>query len=118
MRQKIDFEIFEKDLIRVQDATKEYILDFSDRVYTSLLYGLFTFFSYNVIALLLSILVPALSKAKEQAVSVVCRSNLRQNQLVLILYLDANNDCFPPTTTAGAARWHVLLDVQILSDYE
>ncbi len=45
-----------------------------------------------IIALLLSILMPSLRKAKEQAQLMVCRSNLKQYQLGMRLYWDDNGD--------------------------
>jgi prepilin-type N-terminal cleavage/methylation domain-containing protein/prepilin-type processing-associated H-X9-DG protein len=44
-----------------------------------------------IIALLLSIVMPSLKKAKERAREVICRSNLREVGLAILLYLD-NND--------------------------
>jgi prepilin-type N-terminal cleavage/methylation domain-containing protein len=49
----------------------------------------------SVIALLLSVLLPALSKAKEQAKKVVCLSNCKQWTLAASVYAGANNDYFP-----------------------
>ena len=50
----------------------------------------------SIIALLVSILLPSLSKAREQAKMVVCRSNLRQVGLALLFYADAHDDHHPP----------------------
>lgn len=44
-----------------------------------------------VIALLLSILMPALSKAKEQTRTTVCKSNLKQLLLAAFLWADSND---------------------------
>lgn len=49
-----------------------------------------------IIALLLSILMPSLSKVKEQAKEVVCRSHLHQWGIVFPLYAQDNNDKFMP----------------------
>ena len=46
----------------------------------------------SVIALLLSVLMPALNKTKEQAKSVICISNLKQMHLGVVLYARDNND--------------------------
>ena len=46
----------------------------------------------SIIALLVSILLPALSKAREQARRAVCASNLHQWGLVLALYSGDNDD--------------------------
>ena len=48
-----------------------------------------------IIALLVSILLPALGNAQEQARKVICRSNLRQINLAMVMYVDANDDYFP-----------------------
>ena len=48
----------------------------------------------GIIALLISILLPSLSKAREQAKRVQCASNVRQFCLTLIMYADANKGWF------------------------
>ena len=48
-----------------------------------------------IIALLLSILLPALGQAKAQGKMVVCGSNLRQMGIALHSYLQENRDFFP-----------------------
>ena len=52
----------------------------------------------SIIALLVSILLPALSRAREQANRVVCANNLRQIGLSLTMYTHNNNDFFPLQT--------------------
>jgi prepilin-type N-terminal cleavage/methylation domain-containing protein/prepilin-type processing-associated H-X9-DG protein len=65
-----------------------------------------------IIALLMSILMPVLSKAKEQTRNLVCRSNLRQYGIAGTMYLDDNEGTFPPThqylftTIWSACQWH------------
>jgi prepilin-type N-terminal cleavage/methylation domain-containing protein/prepilin-type processing-associated H-X9-DG protein len=49
-----------------------------------------------IIALLVSILVPALGKAREQARIVVCAANLRAIGVAWEFYLEDNGDRFPP----------------------
>ncbi len=44
-----------------------------------------------IIALLLAIVMPALSKAKDMARNILCRSNLKSMQLATILYTEAND---------------------------
>ncbi len=56
-----------------------------------------------VIALLISILVPSLSLAREQARAIVCAQHLRQFGTGLHVYTCENNDYFPGLNTSGAA---------------
>ena len=55
----------------------------------------------SIIALLLSILLPALGKAREQAKRSICLVNQRSLATGLIQYATEWNDCFPP-----ADRWN------------
>jgi prepilin-type N-terminal cleavage/methylation domain-containing protein/prepilin-type processing-associated H-X9-DG protein len=48
-----------------------------------------------IIGILLSVLIPALGKAKKQVRAVVCRSNLHQIGLAVALYADANQNYIP-----------------------
>src|SRR5256884_2537253 len=48
-----------------------------------------------IIAILAALLLPALSKAKEQGRSVTCKSNMRQITLAMIMYADDNSDYVP-----------------------
>jgi len=61
-----------------------------------------------IIAILASLLLPALSGAKEQARTVQCLSNLRQIGVTMLLYVDDNHDRFPPrnlASTNGMEFW-------------
>ncbi|HEY7117723.1 MAG TPA: prepilin-type N-terminal cleavage/methylation domain-containing protein [Tepidisphaeraceae bacterium] len=55
----------------------------------------------GIIALLISILLPALSRAREQANSVKCASNLRQIAQSTIMYINANRGFMPADSTRG-----------------
>ncbi|MGE0479605.1 MAG: type II secretion system protein [Phycisphaerae bacterium] len=48
-----------------------------------------------IIALLISILLPSLQRAREQGKATVCRSNLHQLALATTYYAQENNDNFP-----------------------
>jgi len=51
----------------------------------------------GIIALLISILLPALSKAREAAKTTQCASNLRQIALGIISYANDNHGKLPPS---------------------
>ena len=51
----------------------------------------------GIIALLISILLPSLARARETANRVKCSNNLRQIGLALIMYSDANKGAYPAT---------------------
>lgn len=57
-----------------------------------------------IIALLASLLLPALSRAKFSAKNTVCQSNLRQQELALRLYVDDHDAIYP-----DEFRWRDLL---------
>lgn len=49
-----------------------------------------------IIGILAAMLLPTLSKAKGQATRISCVNNLRQLSLAMQMYLDENNDVYPP----------------------
>jgi hypothetical protein len=60
-----------------------------------------------IIAILASMLLPALARAKEAANRIKCANNLRQMELSVKMYADDNDGLFPPRTNAW--RWPTLL---------
>jgi prepilin-type N-terminal cleavage/methylation domain-containing protein/prepilin-type processing-associated H-X9-DG protein len=60
-----------------------------------------------IIAILASMLLPALARAKESGNRIKCNNNLRQIQMALKLYADDNEGFYTPRT--NAYRWPTLL---------
>ncbi len=66
----------------------------------------------SIIAILMALLTPALSAAKAQARSVVCKNNLRELALANLLYANENSGHFVAaasdinTSNGGLHRWH------------
>lgn len=56
-----------------------------------------------IIAILAAMLLPALARAKESGRRIVCLNNLRQFGLASQMYLDDNNNNYPPHS--NAVRW-------------
>jgi prepilin-type N-terminal cleavage/methylation domain-containing protein/prepilin-type processing-associated H-X9-DG protein len=67
----------------------------------------------GIIALLVSILLPALNKARKQAIQVQCSSNLRSIGQAVQLYSNANGGCAMPTLVWGPGsvedEWAIFL---------
>src|SRR5262245_30666256 len=57
----------------------------------------------GIIALLISILLPSLNRARETANRVKCASNLRQIGQAILLYSNENKGAYPRTVTSIAA---------------
>jgi prepilin-type N-terminal cleavage/methylation domain-containing protein/prepilin-type processing-associated H-X9-DG protein len=55
----------------------------------------------GIIALLISILLPALNRARDQGNIVKCASNMRQLALALVNYASENKGKYPPNLNAG-----------------
>ena len=71
-----------------------------------------------VIAILASLLLPAISKAKAKAHSAVCLGNLRQWGLALHLYANDNNDLLPYEGFQNTTGWYIVLPRTIgVKDY-
>ena len=72
----------------------------------------------SIIALLLAILMPSLSKAREQARRVVCLSNLKQLGLAMEMYLEDNRELYPPydENYGGTDAWLRVLQKNYLGN--
>ena len=57
-----------------------------------------------IIAILASMLLPALSKAKIRAQGVYCMSNQKQLTLAWLMYADDNGDRVPPNSSGSSSR--------------
>lgn len=57
-----------------------------------------------IVAILASLLLPALSRAKTSAQRISCMNNLRQLQLAWHIYVQDNNDRLPPNSV-GSRSW-------------
>jgi len=61
-----------------------------------------------IIAILAAMLLPALSRAREKARQAACMNNLKQLGLAFSLYLQDNEDRFPPVNEVGSwVRWPI-----------
>ena len=62
-----------------------------------------------IIAILASMLLPALNQAREKARTINCASNLKQVGTVFVMYVSDNHDFMPPLGAVDATRWHKVL---------
>jgi prepilin-type N-terminal cleavage/methylation domain-containing protein len=60
-----------------------------------------------IIAILASMLLPALSRAKESAYRIKCTNHMKELGISIQLYADDNNGFYPPRTSAN--RWPTVL---------
>jgi len=58
----------------------------------------------GIIALLVSILLPALNRARRQAMTTQCASNMRQLAMAMLLYIQDNKGNFPPATFSASTE--------------
>jgi len=59
-----------------------------------------------IIAILASLLLPALSRARDKAREVACANNLKQIGLMAITYMNDSDDVLPPAADLGAVYYH------------
>jgi len=65
----------------------------------------------SIIALLVAILMPALGKAKNQAKTMICLSNLRQWGIYFNMYAEDNNERFPSAKACpSGSSWTIVLE--------
>jgi len=67
-----------------------------------------------IIAILASLLLPALGRAKEKGRQAACINSVRQQTLAVLMYADENNDFLPPVAYMDAlgneVDWPLMLD--------
>jgi len=60
----------------------------------------------GIIAVLISVLLPALTKARRSAATVQCSSNMRQIATAMLMYINANKGVHPAVSDqAGHGQW-------------
>ncbi|MCX6985853.1 MAG: DUF1559 domain-containing protein, partial [Lentisphaerae bacterium] len=62
-----------------------------------------------IIAILAAMLLPALGQAREKARAITCTSNLKQQALGMIMYIQDYKDYFPPGNGINGVNWNMLL---------
>lgn len=73
----------------------------------------------GIIAVLISLLIPALSRARESARNVHCQSNLKQIGLCIAMYRNDNRDILPAREASwNSARWQWAVAHYLKSDFD
>ena len=77
----------------------------------------------SIIALLISILLPALGNARKAARAIQCGANLHQMGMIMSVYANDNDDYGPPSVSPGQGRhffvggWAGRLASEVFSEY-
>src|SRR5438270_4251854 len=61
----------------------------------------------GIIAVLIGILLPALNKARREAATVQCSSNMKQIAMGMLMYINANKGHFPPAKISSDPAGYV-----------
>lgn len=69
-----------------------------------------------IIAILASLLLPALNKARQKAQAVSCKGNLKQIGLCLKMYENDFKDYFPAITKSDTSAWRLLISGKYLTN--
>ena len=64
----------------------------------------------SIIAILASLLLPALGKAREMAYMARCKSNLKQLGLIISMYSGDYKEFFPTVSTNSSSPWSLMMD--------
>jgi len=76
-----------------------------------------------IIAIIASLLLPALSKARDKARGASCQNNLKQNNTAILMYCDENDGTFCPldvygTASADGPQMVIKKELNISNNYE
>jgi prepilin-type N-terminal cleavage/methylation domain-containing protein len=70
-----------------------------------------------IIAILAALLLPALAKAKEKAVKILCTSNLKQWGVAVTSYAGDNKEAFPQNATADGANGFAWIGLSLNTNF-
>ena len=67
----------------------------------------------GIISVLVSLLLPSLQKARDQANRIACQSNLRQSYVAVVMYANDNRDWFPFASAGGSGVANNAIDPDV-----